>query len=80
MVPIKTHDHVWYVKWASSIAVLIGVALTTHGISPMNMYVGTAATFGWLYVSFKWHDRAMLIMNAVVLFVYMEGLLSYHIY
>lgn len=77
MVPVKTYDHVWYVKWASSIGVLIGVALTTHSISPMNMYVGTAATLGWLYVSLKWHDRAMVVMNAVVLSVYFEGIMSH---
>lgn len=69
--------HVWYVKWAASIAVLIGVAFTSNSVIPWNLYVSVLGTVGWLYVSLKWNDRAMIVMNSIILAVYAQGIISH---
>lgn len=70
----KIRNHVWYVKWLSSLLVVTTVALTSFDITPLNKWLGLVATFGWLYVSLRWHDRSMIVMNSVLIAVYAAGL------
>jgi len=40
--------------------------------------MGLLASFGWSYVSIRWNDRALIILNAVAILVYFIGVL--HVY
>jgi len=83
MIDIHKKDHVWLVKWISSILMVVTMALTSANMYPMNIYIGLIASFGWTYVSLKWNDRALIILNTVAIIVYLTGVLhssQYNIY
>ena len=73
--PVYTID--WYIKWASSFILLIGMLLTTHNIYPVNLIFHLLGVIGWMFVALLWNDRALIIINAVSISIFANGLLSY---
>ena len=66
----------WYIKWASSIVLMLGMTLTSQNIFPYNLYFHLLGTLGWTYVSMVWNDRALLVINSVALSIFINGILS----
>jgi len=75
--PTYTLD--WYIKWISSIILVIGVILTSNNIYPLNLMVHALGMFGWFIVAVIWNDRALLVINAVSLVLLINGLVSYYV-
>ena len=73
--PYKTKD--WYLKWVSSIILIIGIVLTSHNIYPINLYVSSVGLLGWTIVGFIWKDRAIMVVNLISLVIYVTGLINY---
>ena len=71
-------DLSWYIKWVSSVFIIMGMALTSANIFPMNIIVHGIGVTGWLVVGMLWHDRALIFLNAVAIFVYATGLLNHY--
>ena len=71
-------DLSWYIKWVSSIFIIIGMALTSANIFPLNIYIHGIGVTGWLIVGMLWHDRALVFLNGVAIFVYATGLLNHY--
>ena len=66
----------WYIKWASSIVLMLGMTLTSQNIFPYNLYFHLLGTLGWTYVAIVWNDRALLVINSVALSIFINGILS----
>ena len=73
--PLHTTD--WYIKWVSSIILLVGMILTAQNIYPINLFVNIAGLIGWLIVSIMWNDRALIVINAVGVSIYANGIVAY---
>tara|TARA_B100001094_G_scaffold197876_1_gene192000 strand:- start:109 stop:423 length:315 start_codon:yes stop_codon:yes gene_type:complete len=71
-------DLSWYIKWISSVFIIAGMALTSANIFPINIVVHGIGVTGWLIVGMLWHDRALIFLNAVAIFVYTSGLLNHY--
>ena len=71
-------DLSWYIKWVSSIFIIIGMALTSANLFPINIIIHGIGVTGWLVVGMLWHDRALIFLNAVAIFVYATGLLNHY--
>tara|TARA_B100000902_G_scaffold198418_1_gene189309 strand:- start:478 stop:792 length:315 start_codon:yes stop_codon:yes gene_type:complete len=71
-------DLSWYIKWVSSIFIIIGMALTSANLFPVNIIIHGIGVTGWLIVGMLWHDRALIFLNAVAIFVYATGLLNHY--
>ena len=67
----------WYVKWASSIFLIIGMILTAYNIYPYNLFYHVVGLAGWLLVSIIWNDRSLIMLNAVALVIYAIGIIAY---
>ncbi len=71
-------DLSWYVKWISSVLIIIAMALTSANIYPTNIWFHMIGVTGWLVVGMLWHDRALIFLNGVAIFVFASGLLNYY--
>jgi|TARA_R100001163_G_C4914580_1_gene97413 hypothetical protein len=72
----KEKDKVWYVKWASSVTLMLGMVLTAQNVFPYNLYLHVLGTMGWMYVSIVWNDRALIVINSVALSIFFNGIIS----
>ena len=72
--PLHTTD--WYIKWVASVILLTGMILTAQNIFPINLYVNVTGLVGWLAVAIMWNDRALIIINAVGISIYANGIIA----
>ena len=75
--PYKTTD--WYIKWAASLILLVGMMLTANQVYPLNIVFHLVGLIGWLIVSLMWNDRALIIINAVGIAIMANGLIGYFV-
>ena len=79
--PIKkitpTHDLSWYVKWISSLFVMTAWMLTSANLYPYNIMIQIIGVAGWLWVGYLWHDRAIMVLNAMGVMFLGIGLVNY---
>tara|TARA_R100000005_G_C4877433_1_gene130759 strand:+ start:275 stop:601 length:327 start_codon:yes stop_codon:yes gene_type:complete len=73
--PLHTTD--WYIKWVSSVILMIGMILAANNLFPWNIIVQAIGIAGWLIVSVMWNDRALMIVNAVGVAILLNGLVAY---
>ena len=73
--PLHTKD--WYIKWVASVILLVGMILTAQNIYPINLFVNLTGLIGWLIVSIMWNDRALIVINAVGVSIYLNGIVGY---
>ena len=71
-------DLSWYIKWASSIIIIFGMMLSSANIYPMNIWVHLFGVSGWMIVGMLWHDRALIFLNGVAIFVFASGLVNHY--
>jgi hypothetical protein len=72
-------DLSWYIKWIASIFLIIGMILASVNLFPYNIMVASIGVLGWLIVGILWHDRALIVLNAISLAIYIMGVLGYYI-
>jgi hypothetical protein len=75
MNPLK-YNLTWYLKWASTTALVSGMLLTALNVYPLNMYLSLSGVVGWLVVGFLWHDRSVIVLNTVGTTIYVGGIIS----
>lgn len=73
------HDITWYVKWAGTIILVFAVSARSIGpdIVP-NLVDQSLSLIGllcWFFVAFKWHDRALMTVNAICLPLLIAGII-----
>ena len=71
-------DLSWYVKWASSLTLIVAMLFTSVNIFPLNLYIANLGFIGWFIVGMLWHDRALIVLNAISFVIYSMGILNYY--
>ena len=70
------YDLSWYIKWSSSIILLLAMALTSvSGFEPLNLILHLIGVTGWLIVGMLWHDRALILLNSIAALIFVTGIL-----
>ena len=72
-------DLSWYIKWAASAFLIIGMMLASVNLFPYNIMVASVGVFGWLIVGMLWHDRALIVLNSVSLVIYLMGIIGHYV-
>jgi len=75
------HDSTWYVKWISVAFVCVAVLCRSVEEIPkiLDITFSIVGTAGWLWVGFKWHDRALIILNTILLAMLVSGAFRYYL-
>ena len=71
-------DLSWYIKWTSIITLIFAMLFTSANMFPINLYIANIGFIGWLIVGMLWHDRSLIVLNAVSLAIYTLGILNHH--
>ena len=73
------YDLSWYVKWFSSILILVALTIRAADYPRIyDMWFGFFGMIGWTYVGILWKDRAIIIMNVISTALLLIGLLSHY--
>jgi len=78
LTPLKhQHPKSWYLKWASSLILILAMIITTNNMYPYNMFLQLIGVSGWLVVSIIWNDRSLIVVNAVACAIFLNGIFQY---
>ena len=55
------HDNTVVVKWLSAVTILIAMVFHVLGITPWNSLLQMAGAAGWVYVGWRWGERAIIL-------------------
>ena len=78
-------DLSWYVKWISSVFIFTAVMMrSASGNSPEQIetllmadrILSMIGCIGWTWVGLLWKDRALIVLNAVIVFALATGILT----
>ena len=72
------YDLSWYIKWFSSVTLIIAMMFTAVEMFPINLYIANVGFIGWLVVGMLWHDRALIVLNSISLAIYTLGIFNYY--
>ena len=73
-------DLSWYVKWASSLVLICAFAIrSTQSYPFLDLCFSFVGVSGWLWVGILWKDRALIILNAIAVFILFSGLISHFV-
>jgi|TARA_B110000037_G_scaffold128065_1_gene145575 hypothetical protein len=72
-------DLSWYVKWISVILILVATSARAVGTIPhIDLWFGLFGTIGWFWVGMLWHDRALILLNGVLVTLIGIGLMKFY--
>ena len=71
------HPLSWWLKWVSSIILIVAMIMTTNDLYPYNMFLQFIGVSGWLWVAVMWNDRSLIILNSVALAIFANGMVAY---
>ena len=50
-----------YIKYASAVTILSAMVLHVAGITPWNSILQLLGAAGWVYVGWKWNEKAIIL-------------------
>ena len=62
------------IKWSGTIICLIGIALTSFNIYPLNVYLGFIGSGLWAFAGYKQKDYALFLVEFIAVITYAIGL------
>lgn len=72
-------DLSWFVKWISVVLILFATSARATGTMPqIDLWFGLFGTLGWFWVGYLWHDRALVLLNGVLVTLIVMGLMKYY--
>lgn len=65
------------VKWAGTILCLLGIALTSFNIYPLNLALGLAGSALWTLAGIVQRDAPLILVEAVAVLMYLAGIIKW---
>jgi hypothetical protein len=65
-----------YIKWLGTILCLIGIALTSFNIYPINIVLGLIGSALWTWAGWAQKDMPLFLVEAVAVVMYMAGVIA----
>ena len=79
VIYIKTLGIVWYVKWIATLVIISAVLCRSVENIPKiyDQSLSLVGTLLWLWVGLQWKDRALTVLNSILVFVLAVGVLKW---
>ena len=68
------------IKWTGTTLCLIGIALTSFNVYPLNILFGLVGSALWTYAGVLQRDIPLILVEAVAVALYFAGVISYITY
>ena len=65
------------IKWTGTVLCLIGIALTSFNIYPLNLFFGLVGSALWTLAGFLQQDAPLVLVEAVAVFIYIIGVITW---
>jgi len=63
-------------KWTGTVLCLIGIALTSWNVYPLNLWFGLVGSALWTWAGVRDKDYALFVVEFVAVLMYLAGLIK----
>jgi hypothetical protein len=63
-----------FIEWAATVTLIVGVALTSFNIYPLNVYASALGNLLWLLMAFHWQKKSLIIIQVFIFGIYILGM------
>ena len=73
------HDLTWYIKWFATVMMIFAVSFRAVEEAPkiIDQTLTLVGLCGWLFVAYKWHDRALMLVNGIAIPIMLMAILRW---
>ncbi len=64
------------IRWGGTFLCLVGIALTSLNIYPLNLLFGLVGSFLWTVQGYLYRDNALLLVELVAVLIYLAGIVK----
>ncbi len=72
---LKNRGHVFYIKYISAVFILTAMVFHVQGWTPWNSFLQMMGASGWIYVGYKWNEKALILNFLPQFAIIVPGLL-----
>lgn len=65
------------IKWAGTVLCLIGIALTSFNIYPLNVFLSLIGSALWTWAGYIQDDLPLILVEAVAVSLYLIGAVTW---
>lgn len=75
---MESQTKLWtFIEWGATLTLIAGVMLTSYNIYPENIYMSFIGNLLWLLMGWYWKKWSLIIIEAVILLIYIGGMVKY---
>ena len=67
--------HITFIKYASAVTIMCAMVLHVQGITPWNSFLQMLGASGWIYVGYRWKEKAIILNFLPQIFIILTTLL-----
>ncbi len=71
---LKKQTWEFWFEWFCTFTLILGVALTSYNIYPLNLWVSMAGNLGWLAIGYIWRKWSLFVVQLIITIIYIAGL------
>lgn len=74
---MASQTRLWtFIEILATVVLIIGVALTSWNVYPINIYINVVGNFLWFLLAIKWNKWSLIIIQTFVLLLYFGGMIK----
>jgi hypothetical protein len=66
-----------HIKWAGTVLCLVGIALTSFNVYPLNVFLGLVGRALWTWAGYLQNDLPLILVEAVAVTLYLIGAITW---
>ena len=66
-----------HIKWAGTVLCLVGIALTSFNVYPLNVFLGLVGSALWTWAGSLQNDLPLILVEAVAVTLYLIGAITW---
>jgi len=65
------------IKWAGTVLCLVGIALTSFNVYPLNVFLSLVGSALWTMAGILQRDTPLILVEAVAVILYLSGVITW---
>ena len=65
------------IKWAGTVLCLVGIALTSFNVYPLNVFLSLVGSALWTIAGILQRDTPLILVEAVAVILYLSGVITW---
>lgn len=71
---LKEQSWQFWFEWLCTVVLIVGVALTSYNVYPLNIWLCFLGNFGWMILGYMWRKWSLFIVELLIVIIYIAGI------